>query len=70
MTTSPPDIHTSTQEERLAYVREVWECQFDCKLCGKCRILRGRNAEELYADYISGKCSYMKITLQIRDNIL
>ena len=33
----------------------------------KCRILKGRDAEILYADYIEGKRSYMDITLEIRN---
>ncbi len=39
----------------------------DCEACGKCRILKGRDAETLYADYIEGKRSYMDITLEIRN---
>lgn len=61
-----PSIDTSTKEERLEYVRKKWECMYNCELCGKCHILKGRNAETLYADYIEGKRSYMDITLEIR----
>ena len=32
----------------------------------KCHILKGRDAETLYAEYIEGKMSYMEITLEIR----
>ena len=64
----PPPIDKSTKEERLAYVLNAWKCLNDCEACGKCRILRGRNAEKLYTDYIEGKRSYMDITLEIRDN--
>ena len=35
--------------------------------CGKCRILKGRDAEVLYADYIEGKRGYMDVTLEIRN---
>ncbi len=38
----------------------------NCELCGKCHILKGRNEEKLYAEYIDGKRSYMDITLEIR----
>lgn len=62
----PPNIETSTREERLAYVRDAWQCMHNCELCGKCHILRGRDAEILYADYIEGKRSYKDITLEIR----
>ena len=61
-----PGIEDSTREERRAYVLEAWKCLNDCEACGKCRILRGRNAETLYADYINGTRSYMEITLEIR----
>ena len=63
----PPRIDTSTREERQAYVIDAWRCLHDCESCGKCRILRGRDAETLYADYIEGKRTYMDITLEIRN---
>ena len=62
----PPDIAPSTREERLAYVRKAWECMHNCELCGKCRVLKGRDAETLYADYIDGKRTYLDVTLEIR----
>ena len=62
-----PNIDNSTKEERRAYVLEAWKCLHCCDECGKCRIiLRGRDAETLYADYIEGKRSYIDITLEIR----
>ncbi|MBQ3244617.1 MAG: hypothetical protein IJB01_08430 [Bacteroidaceae bacterium] len=61
-----PDINNSTKEERRAYVLEAWKCLNDCEACGKCRILRGRDPETLYAEYINGKRSYIDITLEIR----
>ena len=64
---APPDINNSTSEERRAYVIESWRCLHDCEACGKCRILKGRDAEILYADYIVGIRTYMDITLEIRD---
>ena len=65
-----PQIDHSTKEERRTYVLEAWKCLHDCEACGKCRILKGRNAELLYADYIEGKRSYMDVTLEIRDRLL
>ena len=62
---TPPSIEHSTTEERRAYVLEAWKCINDCEACGKCRILRGRDPETLYADYINGKRSYIEISLQI-----
>ena len=63
----PPKIENSTKEERVAYILEAWKCLHDCESCGKCRIMKGRDAEVLYADYIEGKRSYMDITLEIRN---
>ena len=65
---TPPNIENSSEEERLAYVLEQWKCLHNCELCGKCSILKGRNAELLYADYVNGKRSYMDITFDIRKN--
>ena len=62
-----PKIENSTQAERQAYVLDAWECLHDCDACGKCRILKGRDAETLYADYIEGKRSYMDVTLEVRN---
>lgn len=62
-----PAIEQSTKEERRAYVLEAWKCLHDCESCGKCHILKGRDAETLYADYIEGKRHYMDITLEIRN---
>ena len=63
-----PSIDSSSKEERLAYVLDRWRCLHDCEACGKCRILRGRDAEILYTDYIDGNRSYRDITLEIREN--
>ena len=67
MTMIAPPIDNSTKEERRAYVLEAWKCLHDCEVCGKCRILKGRDAEVLYADYIESKRSYMDVTLEIRN---
>lgn len=63
---TPPRIEESTVDERRAYVLDAWKCINDCEACGKCRILRGRDPETLYADYINGAREYIEITLQIR----
>lgn len=62
-----PLIEQSTPEARRAYVIEAWKCLHDCESCGKCRILKGKDAEALYADYIEGKRSYMDVTLELRN---
>ena len=63
----PPSITTSTREERAEFVRAQWECMHNCELCGKCKFLKGKDAELLYQDYIEGKCSYLEITLNLRN---
>lgn len=63
----PPNIEESTAEERRAFVVEQWKCLHNCELCGKCSILKGRNAELVYADYIEGVRSYMDITFELRN---
>ena len=62
-----PNIEESTRAERLEYVQDRWRCMCSCELCGKCNILRGREAEQVYADYIEGRRSYMEITFEIRN---
>lgn len=62
-----PDIYNSTKQERLEYVLDKWRCCHNCELCGKCSILKGRDAEIIYEDYIEGRTPYMEITLKIRD---
>ena len=63
-----PSIDKSKRDERLAYVLDQWRCLHNCEICGKCSILKGREAEFLYADYIDGKRDYKEITLKIREN--
>ena len=63
----PPQIENSTREERQAYVLDAWKCLHNCEIFGKCHILKGRDPETLYADYIEGKRSYMDVTLEIRN---
>ena len=65
---TPPKIDQSTKEERRAHVLHAWRCLHDCEACGKCRVLKGKDAETLYADYIEGKRTYMDVTLNIRNN--
>ena len=62
-----PKIGCSTRDERLGYVLDQWRCLHSCEVCGKCSILRGKDAEELYDDYIEGRREYMDVTFSIRD---
>ena len=62
-----PDIETSTREERLEFIREEFKCLGNFPICGKCNFLRGREAEDLYADYIEGHRSFRDITVEHRN---
>lgn len=64
-----PAIDTSTREERLEFIRDEFKCLGNCPICGKCSFLRGREAEELYADYVDGLRSFRDITIEHRNNI-
>ena len=63
-----PAIDSSTREERLAYVQDRWRCLCNCELCGRCSMLKGRDAEIVYEEYIEGRKTYMDVTLEIREN--
>ena len=63
-----PNTNSSTKEERLDYVLNEWRWLHNCEICGKYHVLKGRSEEQLYADYIDGKRSYMDLTLEIRSN--
>ena len=57
------------REETIVYLGYPESRQKKTKgqTCGKCRILKGRDATTLYADYINGTRSYMEITFEIRE---
>jgi len=63
----PPPITASSRAERIEYVQQQWECMDNCKLCGKCSVLRGREPEAIYADYIEGTKSYAECTIAARE---
>ena len=45
----------------ISQARTIWSCN------GRTlRMLHGQNAEDAYAEYITGKRSYMDITLELR----
>ena len=62
-----PSIDNSDRSEREAYVLEQWKCLGNCEICGKCHILKGRDVETVYADYIEGRKSYIEVTIELRD---
>ncbi len=62
-----PAASSSTRDERIAFVRKQWQCLNHCPSCGKCYILKGRDAEELFADYINGTREYIDISKEVRN---
>lgn len=66
VTMSAPEISSSTAEERKRFVIKRFECRGDCDLCGNCSILHGRAPLDLYDDYITGKRSFLEITMELR----
>lgn len=61
-----PDIRNSTRDERLAYVQSRFVCIANCDLCGICASFHGRRAEEVLADYIEGRRSYIDCLREAR----
>lgn len=57
-----PEIETSTEAERRQYIKNAFLCIADCEMCGLCTVFRGKDPELAYADYISGKRSYLEVS--------
>ncbi|MFQ7338415.1 MAG: hypothetical protein ACLROW_18945 [Roseburia faecis] len=39
----PPEIKTSTEEERRQYIKDTFPCIADCDMCGLCTVFRGKD---------------------------
>ena len=61
-----PEIETSTEAERRQYIKNAFLCIADCEMCGLCTVFRGKDPELAYADYISGKRSYLEVSQEYR----
>ena len=61
-----PEIETSTEVERRQYIKNAFQCIADCEMCGLCTVFRGKDPELAYADYISGKRSYLEVSQEYR----
>ena len=57
----PPEIASSTEEERRQYIKDTFPCIADCDMCGLCK-----DPERAHADYISGKRSYLEVSADYR----
>ena len=63
---TPPAINASSREERMDYIIHEFRCLADCDNCGHCQFLHGRNALDVYRDYVDGKREFMEVTLEWR----
>lgn len=57
-----PDLKSSTIEERRQYIKNTFKCIADCDMCGLCTVLRGKDPELAYEDYIKGKRDFMAVS--------
>ena len=57
-----PEIHSSTIEERRAYIKSRFPCIADCDMCGLCIVFRGKDAEQAYDDYIMGRRPFLDVS--------
>ena len=58
----PPEIESSTEEERRQYIKKTFSCIADCDMCGLCTVFKGKDPEIAYEDYIRGKRSYIGVS--------
>ena len=61
-----PEIADSTAEERREYIKAKFPCIADCDMCGLCKVFRGKNAEQAYDDYITGKRSFVEVSADFK----
>ena len=59
---NPPDISSSTAEERREYIKNRFPCLSDCDMCGLCKVFHGKDAETAYVDYIQGKRTFSEVS--------
>jgi hypothetical protein len=62
----PPEISSSTVEERRQYIKKTFPCIADCDMCGLCTAFHGKDPEIAYADYIDGRREYMEVSADYR----
>ena len=62
----PPDIESSTIEQRREAVQSYFRCKGDCDLCGLCKVFKGKEPVSAFQDYIDGKRSFQEIMMEYR----
>ena len=55
---NPPDILSSTAEERREYVKKRFPCLSDGDMCGLCKVFHGKDPEMAFDEYIKGNRSF------------
>lgn len=63
---NPPDIGTSTIEERRTYIKERFPCISNCEMCGLCKVFKGKDAETAFAGYINGDRSFLDVSAEYK----
>lgn len=63
---NPPNIVTSTTEERREYIKTRFPCLSDCDMCGQCKVFHGKDPENAYADYIAGLRTFLEVSEDYR----
>lgn len=43
----PPEIESSTEEERRQYIKKTFPCIADCDMCGLCAVFKGKDPERI-----------------------
>lgn len=61
-----PELSSSTEEERRRYIKETYHCIADCDLCGLCAVFHGRDPEDAFDDYITGRREFMDVAADYR----
>ena len=62
----PPELSTSTAEERRDYIKKRYPCISDCDMCGLCKVFHGKDPELAFREYIEGKVTFQEVTEMIR----
>ncbi|MBR3224252.1 MAG: hypothetical protein IKF78_02905 [Atopobiaceae bacterium] len=66
---SCPAIGSSTQEERLVYVRKRYACISDCDQCGICATFHGEDPEQALKDYVEGRAELRDVLVRMRNRM-
>ncbi len=56
-----PDVHTSSREEREAFIKTTYACKADCDACGICVMFHNKDPLIVFKDYIAGMKTYEEI---------